>query len=178
MKTVVIYKSISGYTKKYAEWIADELEADICKQDSITVKTLLEYDTIIFGGSLHATGIIGLNTIKKNLKILEKKNIIIFATGASPYKSEIIEEILCSNFTDEEQKYITLFYLRGGFNFRKLNFLNKILMTLFKWRLQLKRTRTKDEKGMLTAFLKPVDFTKKEKTKELLSYVRSLSNTI
>ncbi|GEA31640.1 flavodoxin [Clostridium beijerinckii] len=28
MKTVVIYKSKTGFTKKYAKWIAEELSAD------------------------------------------------------------------------------------------------------------------------------------------------------
>ena len=47
-------------------------------------------------------------------------------------------------------------------------------MTLFKWITQLKRDKTPDEKGMLAAYSKPIDFTKKENTKELLQYVRSL----
>lgn len=29
MKTIIIYKSKSGYTKKYALWIAEELICDI-----------------------------------------------------------------------------------------------------------------------------------------------------
>lgn len=31
-KTIVIYNSKTGYTKKYAEWIAIELDAEICEQ--------------------------------------------------------------------------------------------------------------------------------------------------
>jgi len=96
MKTVVVYKSISGFTKKYAEWIA------------------------------------------------------------------------------EEQKQIQFYYFRGGFDFNKLNLINKILMTLFKWKIQLKRHKTPDEKGMLAAYSKPMDFTKKENIKGLVEYVRSL----
>ncbi len=29
MKTIVVYKSKYGYTKRYAEWIAEELSCDI-----------------------------------------------------------------------------------------------------------------------------------------------------
>jgi hypothetical protein len=47
-------------------------------------------------------------------------------------------------------------------------------MTLFKWKIQLKRDKTSDEKGMLAAYSKPVDFTKKENIKELLEDVGSL----
>ena len=174
MKTVVVYKSISGFTKKYAEWIAQELEADLLGVKKIDIKILLKYDNIIYGGSLHAVGISGINIIKNNLNKLRDKNIIIFTTGASSPKESTISEIRNSNFSVEEQKQIQFYYFRGGFDFNKLNFINKILMTLFKWIIKLKRDKTSDEKGMLAAYSKPVDFTKKENIKELLEYVRSV----
>jgi menaquinone-dependent protoporphyrinogen IX oxidase len=174
MKAVVVYKSISGFTKKYAEWIAEELEADIFKREGISVDKLLEYNTIIYGGSLHAVGITGINIIKKDPGKLKDKNIIVFVTGASPFREELIDEIKQKNFKDEEKENIKLFYFRGGFDFNKLNFINKIIMILFKWKLQSSRNKTPDEKGMLAAYEKPVDFTKKENIKELIDYVNSL----
>ncbi len=174
MKTVVVYKSMSGFTKKYAEWIAQELRADLLEAKKIDIDKLLKYEIIIYGGSLHAGGISGVNIIKNNLNKLRDKNIIIFATGASPPRESTICEVMDSNFSLEEQKQIQFYYFRGGFDFNKLNFTNKILMTLFKWRIQLKRDKTSDEKGMLAAYSKPMDFTKKENIKELLEYVRSL----
>ncbi len=174
MKTVVVYKSMSGFTKKYAEWIAQELRADLLEAKKIDIDKLLKYEIIIYGGSLHAGGISGVNIIKNNLNKLRDKNIIIFATGASPPRESTICEVMDSNFSLEEQKQIQFYYFRGGFDFNKLNFTNKILMTLFKWRIQLKRDKTSDEKGMLAAYSKPMDFTKKENIKGLLEYVRSL----
>lgn len=174
MKTVVIYKSISGFTKKYAEWIAEELETDLLRLKKINIDILLKYDIIIYGGSLHAVGISGVNIIKNNLNKLRDKNIIIFTTGASPSKESTISEVRDSNFSVEEQKQIQFYYFRGGFDFNKLNLINKILMTLLKWKIKLKRDKTPDEKGMLAAFSKPMNFTKKENIKELLEYVLSL----
>ena len=175
MKTVVVYKSLSGFTKKYSEWIAQELRADLSGAKKIDIDKLLEYDIIIYGGSLHAAGISGVNIIKNNLNKLRGKNIIIFTTGASPPKESTISEVRNRNFSVEEQKQIQFYYFRGGFDFNKLDFTNKILMTLFKWRIQLKRDRTSDEKGMLAAYSKPADFTKKENIGGLLEYVRSLN---
>jgi hypothetical protein len=40
--------------------------------------------------------------------------------------------------------------------------------------IQLKREKTLDEKGMLAAYSKPIDFTKKEKIEELVKYVKHL----
>lgn len=174
MKTVIIYKSISGFTKKYAGWIAQELRADLLEAKKTDIDKLLKYDIIIYGGSLHATGIIGVNIIKNNLNKLRDKNILIFTTGASPPKESRISMVRDHNFSVEEQKQIQFYYFRGGFDFNKLNFTNKILMTLFKWKTQLKQDKTSDEKGMLAAYSKPMDFTKKENVRELLEYVHSL----
>jgi len=174
MKTVVVYKSISGFTKKYAEWIAEALEADLLNLEKVDINILLKYDIIIYGGSLHAVGISGVNIIKNNLHKLRDKNIIVFTTGASPAKESIVSEVRDSNFSAEEQKQIQFYYFRGGFNFNKLNFINKILMTLLKWKIKLNRDKTPDETGMLAAYSKPMDFTKVKNIKELLEYARSL----
>ena len=174
MKTVVVYKSISGFTKKYDEWIAEKLKADLLRLEKIDIDILLKYDIIIYGASLHAVGISGVNIIKNNLDKLRDKNIIIFTTGASLPKENVVSEVKNSNFSAEEQKKIQFYYFRGGFDFNKLNLINKILMTLLKWKIKIKRDKTSDEQGMLAAYSKPMDFTKKENIKGLLEYVHSL----
>lgn len=40
MKTVVIYQSKTGFTKKYAEWISEELSADIFNALKVTANML------------------------------------------------------------------------------------------------------------------------------------------
>ena len=57
MKTIVIYKSKTGFVRKYAEWIAEDLLADIFEVSKVNINMLAKYDTVIFGGSLHAVGI-------------------------------------------------------------------------------------------------------------------------
>lgn len=177
MKTVIIYKSKTGFVKKYAEWIAEELAADIFEASKITAGILTDYDTVIYGGGLYAVGINGVKLITKNLDKLKGKKIIVFATGASPSREEVISEVRDKNFTCEQQKYIRFFYLRGGFDYSKLKFFNKVLMTLMKWIIKKKRETelTPDERGLLAAFDKPVDFTRKQNIEEIISYANSTS---
>ncbi len=54
MKTIVVYKSKSGYTKTYAEWISSELNCDLKCAEDIKIDELLKYDVIIYGGGLYA----------------------------------------------------------------------------------------------------------------------------
>jgi menaquinone-dependent protoporphyrinogen IX oxidase len=174
LKSIVVYKSLSGFTEKYAVWIAEELEADLGDVRDVSLDRLLKCDVIVFGGSLHAVGINGVDFIKNNLSKLSHKKIVVFAVGASPPRADILEEVKNKNFSAEEQKNIRFFYLRGGFDYSKLDFTNKLLMNLLKVRLALKRNKTSDEKEMQAAYSNPVDFTKKEKIKPLVEYVCSL----
>lgn len=173
MKAVVIYKSSTGYTKKYAEWIGQELSADIFDVSKVRSSMLDNYDVIIYGGSLHAVGISGLKFITGNLEKLHNKKVVVFATGASPSREETINEIRDRNFTTEQQKYIKFFYLRGGFDYSRLKSSDKVLMTLLRLKLERKKKLTADEKGMLAIYNKPVDYTRRENIDLILDYVNS-----
>jgi menaquinone-dependent protoporphyrinogen IX oxidase len=176
MKVAVIYASKTGFTKKYAEWISEELPADIFEVSEASIVTLVNYDTIIFGGGLYALGINGINIITKNFNRLKNKKIVVFATGVSPSRNEAITEIINKNLHEEMQKQIKFFYLRGGFDYKRLKPLDKVMMTLLKWKITSKKLlRIKlipDERGMLAAYDIPVDFTRKKNIKALIDYVR------
>lgn len=175
MKTVVIYKSKTGFAKKYAQWISEELSADIFEVSSFNLNSLSSYDIVIYGGSLYAVGINGLKNITENLEKLKDKKLIVYATGMSPWKEETISEIKNKNFTLDQQEYIKFFYLRGGFDFSKLSFFDKMLMRLLKYKIQSKNKEdlTSDEKGMLASYDKPVDFTDKKNIQQIVTYVKS-----
>lgn len=173
MKTVVIFKSKTGFAKKYAEWISEELSADIFDVSKVNINMLTAYDTLIYGGGLYAAGINGVKYITQNLDKLKDKKVVVFATGASPFREEMVNEVRDKNFTPEEQKYIQFFYLRGGFDYSKLSPFDKLLMTLLKWKLKMKRKNelTPDEKGILASYGKPADFTRKKNIDKIINYV-------
>lgn len=174
VKTVVIYKSKSGYVKNYAEWISEALDADLYDLDEITEDKLYEYDTIIYGGGLYAVGINGLQKIMKHFDNMKYKNIVLFMSGASPGRPEILEEVVAKNLSEEQQKIIKSFYLRGGFEYDRLGFVDKRMMDMMKMKLKRKKNPTPDDRGMLAAYDTPVDFTRKENISELVEYVKSL----
>ena len=174
MKTIVVYKSKTGFTKKYAQWIAEQLSADIFNISEVNINTLIKYGTIIYGGSLYAVGILGIDLINKNIDKLKDKKILVFATGVSPLSDKAINDITSKNFTQEQLKFINFFYLRGGFNYNKLNFFDKFLMTLLKWKIKSKKKEEliPDETLMLSIFHESVDYTKKENINELISFIK------
>lgn len=177
MKAVVIYKSKTGYTKKYAEWIAEAVNADIFENSQIDMKGLNSYDMIIYGGSLFATGILGIKRIKKALKTYPEKKVVVFADGLSPVKEDTIQQLMKSNFSEEELKTIRFFYFRGGFNLKRLPLFDQLMMKIMKrsieWKKKSGKELSSDDIGMLTVFDKVVDYTDKKSIDELVSCIRS-----
>ena len=61
MKTIVIYNSQTGFTKRYAEWIAEAAGAACFALSEAKKKDLTEYEAIIFGSWACAGSIKNLN---------------------------------------------------------------------------------------------------------------------
>ncbi len=174
MRTVVIYKSRTGNARKYAEMIASHLGADLFNSGQIHVERLFSYDTIIFGGGLYVRGIYGLRNLVNNLDLLKDKNIIVYATGATHPKSQDVNSVMRSNFTEEQLKHMKFFYLHSEVNYEMLSFGDKLMISIIKFRLKNKKNRTKEQDGLLEAYAGKHTHDKTECIKPVLDYVSSL----
>lgn len=171
-KVAVVYKSKYGSTKKYAQWIAEEAKADLYESSQIDVGKLTEYDTIVYGGGLYASGIAGISTITKNYNLLKDKRIIVFTVGlASTDKKEIFTPIIEKNFSKEMRGNVKFFHLRGGIDYKKLGIIHKSMMAMLKTMVSKKEPDelSNDDKEILATYGGKVDFTDKNTIKPLLS---------
>ncbi len=171
MRILLIYKSKTGFTEKYANWITEELKCDIEKISHIQKIDFSSYDLVIFGSRIHAGRIDGLSKIKKlNLD----KKLIIFATGATPKETNSIMEVWNSNLTEEELKIIKHFYIPAGLNYEKMGFLDKTMMKMASKMLEKKDNKSKEDIGMQNSIKKSYDISSKERIKPLIEYIKTL----
>jgi len=176
MNTLVLYKSKSGYTKTYAEWIAESLNCDIKEGSKLSIDDVKPYDMIIYGGGMYAGTVNGLNFIKNNFKFLKDKKIVLWATGGNAGREDEMLKVWQNYFSDEQLQYIEIFYLRGGLDISKLNFPNKIIMNGLKFVLKRSKNPSDDVKGLLSSFDVPQDFRDKKNIVPLVQYVSNLQN--
>lgn len=173
-KSVVIYKSTYGSTKVYANWIAKELASDIYEANEIKVHNLLEYDNIIFGAGLYASGINGISIISKNFETIKNKNLIVFTVGLSSTENkEIFKPIIEKNFTIEMREKIKFFHLRGGIDYKKLSIIHKPMMAMVKFMVAKKKSEelTEDDKLMLKTYGGKVDFVDVNTAKSIVEFM-------
>ena len=117
---LVLYKSEYGATKKYVDMLKKELDCDVYEMNTYNEKNLEKYDWIIFASGIYASGISGLNVLRKKYRNLSHKKIIIFCVGASPFDEKAFDEIKRHNLK-EDLKDIPIFYGRGAWDEEKMN---------------------------------------------------------
>jgi hypothetical protein len=173
MKKIVIYKSQSGFTKKYATWIAEELNCQVCSMKEAKKINLREFDLILYGGGVHASTINGLKEIKKQLGGLNKDRDIIFCTGATPSEEiKIINAIQTKNFDEEEIERIPFFYLQSGLNYDEMEGVQRFVMKIFANMLQKKTDKTEEETAMADMIKASYDITDRKFITPIINLVK------
>jgi len=84
MNTAIIYRSFFGTTKRYAERLHEEIEADIYKHNQIDELSLLKYGLVILCAGTYAGWISLSGYLKKHWRVLEDGKVILIVIGAAP----------------------------------------------------------------------------------------------
>ncbi len=164
-KIAVIYKSKYGTTKRYAEWIAEKLNAEIFSNSEFDASTLNDYSTVLFGSSVHIGKVKGIDFIKSNWQVLRNKKVVVFASTGSPKIEPKQQEVIKASLPAEISQCINYFPLPGAYNYSKLDFTDKLLMDLGpRMTLQLRAwfKGSQKAKEQLAVFCKEQDWTSKE----------------
>ncbi len=167
MKTVVIYNSQTGFTKRYAEWIAEESGADCFELKEAKKKNLDEYDAIVYGGWACAGNISKIGWFKSNINKWADKKLIVFCVGGSPEDNPDIDAFLKNAFKDSEKK-VDVFYCQGGFNYEKMSVSSKVMMKMFTNMLKSKKDKTPEEENMIKMISSSYDISDKKYIKPIL----------
>lgn len=130
-RIAVVYKSKYGSTKKYAEWIAEETGADLFNVDTCKGSDLSDYDTIVFGGCIHAGGLQGIEFLRKNMNTFCVKDVFAFAVGLNVDSIEARQECREINFV-KQLKDIPCYFMHGAYDPAVVKGMDKAIMGLLK----------------------------------------------
>lgn len=172
LKKIVVYKSKTGFTEKYARWIADDLHCDTVCLEKSSILEMAQYDVVIFGGGIHAGRMNGIKFIKDNLSSLAGKRIIVFATGATPPLPEEVERFRKDNIpwgTDT-----AFFYFQSGMNYARMHGTDRLLMEALKTVLKVKKNKSDIEQGTLGAIQNSYDYSSRSQIEPLIEYVNAI----
>lgn len=171
-KTIVIYNSQTGFTKRYAQWIAEAAGADCLDLSIVKKKDLTVYEAIIFGGWACAGSISKISWFKSNMDKWTDKKLVVFCVGGSPIDSPQIEPALKKNFNESEQKKVNIFYCPGGFCYERMSAPSRLMMKVFIKTLKAKKDKTEAEQEMIKMISASYDISDPRYIKPILECLR------
>jgi len=120
MKSIVVYSSLTGFTKRYAEWISEETGADCISVDSVDSETLSQYDVVIFGSHNRMGDIPHRKRFAELSKNLKK--VIVFVVGGAPAEPNPVLPMIFKKIHKSIPQSASepQFYFRGGLNLEAL----------------------------------------------------------
>jgi menaquinone-dependent protoporphyrinogen IX oxidase len=150
MKTLVIYTSQTGFTKRYAEWITEKTGADIFDISDAKKKSddfLKGYDAIVYAGWCNAGKVVKADWFLGKAPALKDKKLAVVAVGASPNDGPDVDITLNKLLNEEQKQYIKAFYCQGGIDYDKLKAPTRMVLKMFAKSL----SKSKDPKTRETA---------------------------
>ena len=146
MKTIIIYTSKTGFTKRYSEWLAEKMNADLIDLKDAQKKGdrfFDDYEAIVYAGWCMAGSVVKVKWFLDKASTWKGKRLAIMVVGGSPNDNPDVEETLNKILNDEQREYITAFYCQGGINYDKMKGPSKLAMKMFASALK----KRKDEKS-------------------------------
>ncbi|MGN1131515.1 MAG: flavodoxin domain-containing protein [Ruminococcus sp.] len=159
---IIIYGSKYGTAKQYAEELSKRTNIKTVSFEKI--KSIDEYDTIIYIGALYAGGVLGMAKTFKKATNCEDKKIIIATVGlADPTDTENTNNIkngMKRQLSNEIYESAYIYHLRGGIDYSKLNYAHKTMMSLLykKAKRLPEEKKTAEVKAMIDTYNQKVDF--------------------
>lgn len=179
MKIYLIYNSKTGFTKKYAEWIAEEIVCNVVPFADMSKIAINADDVIIYGSRIHAGKIEYLDKVKTYFSHHTRQNLIVFATGGTVASAEsAIDRIWAENFTQTEIKSIPHFYMQSGIDYQKMGFADRTIMKIVAKLMRRKKDKSEEEKGFEQAIQNSYDHSSKDYIMPLVNFIKNKANIL
>ena len=115
---IVLYNSFTGYTKRYAEYLAETLNYAIKPIQKANLFNVSTYPTIIFGGPLHHNRIEGISGIIEGCSYFGEQNLIVFSVGIASLNADLEKQIKMRNCGDLPVESFLYQALPGGLSYK------------------------------------------------------------
>lgn len=172
--TAVIFRSKKGHTKKIAETISKELNADLFTIKEAKSLDVSKYDSFVMGSSICAGMFGGKGDFLKLYQKIADKKTAIFTVGTTALSDEEyykkLDEMNFTSFNLNDNAKI--FHFLGGIDYDSLGFISKKLMNMIIKQTEQKENKTPEEEKMIKMKTEKVDLFKSEDIVPLIEYIR------
>lgn len=128
---LVLYTTKHGATQRYAERIAQPLDALVKEAAYAKIEKAKTYDAIVLGCCVYAGKIKGLDFFEEHARELLDKRLVLFTCGLYDPKEPDVEKALDAQIRErlgDAADRVAVFHLRGSLRWQSLGLVERLLM--------------------------------------------------
>lgn len=169
MCTLVLYESQTGYTRQYAQWIAEALHGEALPLKEADPDRVRRADRVLFGGSVRGSLISGQEKMTRLAKRAGGKKVLFFCVGIRPATPRTLDLLRRNNFgADDETPF---FYFRGGLDKETLTPGDRTLLRVYQAMLKRRRDLHPEDEELLRILRIPGSYAGRDQIEPLLEAV-------
>lgn len=150
MSCLIVYKSKTGFSKKYAERLAQTLGAAALDAGKVKKNDIENAECIVWCAGVYASRVRGVGKLRQLAAKYEGKRFFVLAVGATRDENGFYrEELERANLPGGRVK---LFYARGGIDEEKIGAFDRWVIKMIRKTLSEKAEKTEEEKNLLSSF--------------------------
>lgn len=169
-KLLIVFKSAHGYVKRYVDILGNALGCDAVPADKVKADMFGGYDKILFISSIRGYALNGMSKFSKYVDAIYKK-LVICGVGIAPYRKDLPHRISDASVSVMYEKFIPVFYARGGFDLEELTRGEKMAVAIASRRIKMSGLIDEDDTAYLNALNAPFDDVKRENIQPLIDYL-------
>ena len=128
---LVLYTSKHGATQRYAERIAEPLDALVKEAAYARLDSAKTYDAIVMGCPVYMGKIKGLDFFADHAGDLADKRLVLFTCGLNDPQQADVRKALEAQLQEklgDALKHIAVFHLRGSVRWQSLGLIERMMM--------------------------------------------------
>ena len=146
----IIYMTKYGHTKQYADWLKEELGADVFSVGAFSPAQALAYKLVIFLSGVYGDKIQVMDYIKKNQTAFNLQRMMIGAVSWYTNESEEGKtKLIAENFPETYKNVVPLFVLNSGIDKKKINAMEKAQLLAAQMSISKHDGRSSDDINIL-----------------------------
>jgi menaquinone-dependent protoporphyrinogen IX oxidase len=114
LKTLILYRTFLGSSKKYAGWLHEAVDSDTMKYSKADARVLAQYYAVVIFGGTYAGHLSTAGYIKKNWETLKGKHVVLVTVAGAP-DTEAVSVKAYSEIPEDVRSAVKHFHLRGKF---------------------------------------------------------------
>lgn len=180
MRNLVAYRSRYGHARTYAEWIAEDLRADLVDLADDGSPNLTDVDVAVLVTPMYAGGLLGAKAFAAQAEVASDVTFVGVTVGASdpanPRNQKVYRGAIEKTFSDPLRARMRWFHLRGGIDYPRLSLLHRIALWAVSRKAKLDaRKGDAEAQELVDTYGGVVDFRDRATIAPVVEHVRSMA---